>query len=146
VRVSWVFGPDRPSFIDGVLKNAREQEEVAAIADKFSAPTYTLDLAQMLRSFLREREVSGILHLANGGECSWQEYAQWAVDCAHAAGIPLKARTVGSIALSEMKAFVARRPVYTVLSTGKYAALTGRSPRHWREAVSEYVREFHSKL
>src|SRR6266850_8512790 len=27
-RVSWVFGPDRPSFIDWALKQAREQEEV----------------------------------------------------------------------------------------------------------------------
>src|SRR5438132_12389046 len=33
VRVSWVFGPDRPSFIDGTIKRARDNEEVAAIAD-----------------------------------------------------------------------------------------------------------------
>src|SRR6202140_1556885 len=48
VRVSWVFGPDRPSFIDGVIKRARENEHVEAIADKFSTPTYTLDISQML--------------------------------------------------------------------------------------------------
>ena len=46
VRVSWVFGPDRPSFIDGVIKRARENEHVEAIADKFSTPTYTLDIAR----------------------------------------------------------------------------------------------------
>src|SRR5205823_8897026 len=34
MRVSWVFGPDRPSFIDAVLKRAREQEQVDAIEDK----------------------------------------------------------------------------------------------------------------
>ena len=27
LRVSWVFGPDRPSFIDNILKRARENEE-----------------------------------------------------------------------------------------------------------------------
>src|SRR5256712_13917711 len=47
-RVSWVFGPDRPSFIDGIIKRTQENEEVDSIADKFSAPTYTLDIAQML--------------------------------------------------------------------------------------------------
>src|SRR5437588_11084847 len=41
MRVSWVFGPDRPSFIDAVVKRAREQEQVDAIEDKFSTPTYT---------------------------------------------------------------------------------------------------------
>src|SRR5438105_15004027 len=47
VRVSWVFGPDRPSFIDAMIKQARENDAVAAIADKFSTPTYTLDIAAM---------------------------------------------------------------------------------------------------
>src|SRR6266446_1321471 len=36
VRVSWVFGPDRPSFVDGMIKRAQENEKIDAIADKFS--------------------------------------------------------------------------------------------------------------
>src|SRR5947199_5419438 len=48
VRVSWVFGPDRPSFIDGIIKRAQENREVDAIADKFSAPTYAVDIAEMV--------------------------------------------------------------------------------------------------
>ena len=51
VRVSWVFGPDRPSFIDGLIKRAQENEHVDAIANKFSTPTYTLDIAEMLPQF-----------------------------------------------------------------------------------------------
>jgi len=31
VRVSWVFGPDRPSFIDGLIKGAQENDQVDAI-------------------------------------------------------------------------------------------------------------------
>src|SRR5436853_2667446 len=41
LRVSWVFGPDRPSFIDTMIKRAREEEHIDAVADKFSTPTYT---------------------------------------------------------------------------------------------------------
>src|SRR5713101_7013511 len=48
VRVSWVFGPDRPSFVDAMIKRAREEEQINAIADKWSAPTYTSDIAEML--------------------------------------------------------------------------------------------------
>src|SRR5205814_6813045 len=81
VRVSWVFGPDRPSFIDAIIKRARESEHVDAIADKFAAPTYTFDIAKMLPRFFPwhrlPADVPGIidnmpmpriLHFANAGE------------------------------------------------------------------------------
>jgi len=141
VRVSWVFGPDRPSFVDGVIKRARENEHVEAIADKISTPTYTRDIAQVLPQFF-ENDVSGLLHFANAGECSWQEYAQFSLDCCRSLGIPLKAKTVGALKLSDMKNWIARRPVYSVLSTTKYIAITGSTPRGWRDAVGDYVREF----
>ncbi len=161
VRVSWVFGPDRPSFIDWAVNQAREHEEVKAIADKWATPTYTLDLAQMLKAFLPVAGIgdpggvnagqesagitdpgySGILHFANTGECTWQEYAQWALDCCRAGGMPMKARTIGASPLAEMKSFIAKRPVYSVLSSAKYEALTGTRPRPWQDAVADYVRD-----
>jgi dTDP-4-dehydrorhamnose reductase len=145
VRVSWVFGPDRPSFIDAMIQQARENDEIDAVADKFSTPTYTLDIAQMLLQFFGSDAPGGVLHFANAGQCSWQEYAQWAVDCCHAAGLPLRARTVGAIKLENMTDWVARRPVYSVLSTAKYTSLTKVSPRTWREAVSDYITRFYLK-
>jgi dTDP-4-dehydrorhamnose reductase len=144
VRVSWVFGPNRPSFIDGIIKRAQENEKVDAISDKFSTPTYTHDIARMLPRFF-DRVEGSILHFANAGECSWQEYAQWALDCCHEAGLSLKARTVGALKLKDMSGWVARRPVYSVLSTEKYAQLGGTSPRTWRDAVADYITRFYSK-
>ena len=142
VRVSWVFGPDRPSFVDWAIDRAREREDVSAIADKWATPTYTLDLAKLLKPlFANQKQVSGILHLANSGECSWQEYAQCALDCCRAEGMPMKARTIGASSLAEMKSFIAKRPAYSVLSSAKYQALTGEKPRPWQEAVAEFVRE-----
>ena len=141
VRVSWVFGPDRPSFIDAVIKRARTEEHVDAIADKFATPTYTKDIAEMLPRFFETDQAGGILHFANAGECSWQEYAQHALDCCHQLGVPLKARTVAPLKLSDMKNFIARRPIYSVLSTSKFNALTGQVARSWQETVAEYVQE-----
>ena len=168
-RVSWVFGPDRPSFIDAILKKAGEEEKIAAVADKFATPTYTLDIAQMLRSFLpvdgggdpglsrtpgstpagindpgysNAPSYSGVLHLTNSGECSWQQYAQWALDCARDTGLPIRARTVNPLPLAEMKNFVARRPVYSVLSNEKFRRLTRKTPRDWRAAVADYIAQY----
>jgi dTDP-4-dehydrorhamnose reductase len=142
VRVSWVFGPDRPSFIDAILKKARDEEEISAVADKYATPTYTPDLCALLKPYLTDRPEGGLLHLANGGECSWQEYAQWALDCCHAEGIPMKARKVGAASLADMKNFIAKRPVYSVLSSGKYQRATGETPRHWHDAVADYVHDY----
>jgi dTDP-4-dehydrorhamnose reductase len=145
VRVSWVFGPDRPSFIDGMIKRAQENEKIDAVADKFSTPTYTRDIARMLPQFFDRDVEGGIMHFANAGKCSWQEYAQWALDCCNKAGLFLKAKTVGACRLKDMTNWVARRPVYSVLSTAKYTRLTGTSPRTWREAVTDYIAHFYSK-
>ena len=145
VRVSWVFGPDRPSFIDAMIQQAQENDEVDAVADKFSTPTYTLDIAAMLPQFFDPKVEGGILHFANAGQCSWREYAQWAVDCCHNGGLPLKSKTIGERKLRDMTNWIARRPVYSVLSSAKYTKLTGISPRTWREAVSDYITRFYSK-
>ena len=140
VRVSWVFGPDRPSFIDAILKKARDEDEIFAVADKYATPTYTLDVCALLKPYLAEEREGGVLHLANDGECSWQEYAQWALDRCHAEGIPMKATKVRAASLADMKNFIAKRPVYSVLSSGKYQRATGVTPRHWHDAVADYVR------
>lgn len=166
VRVSWVFGPDRPSFVDWVIEQARTKESVAAIADKYSTPSYTLDLAQMLESLWNPRvwsrsapgpeadgtggatsfgpragRLHGVFHLTNRGQCSWRDYGQWALECCRAEGIPLRARGVEASALAEMKQFVARRPVHSILATEKFERATGHMPRPWQEAVRDYVRD-----
>jgi dTDP-4-dehydrorhamnose reductase len=145
VRVSWVFGPDRPSFVDAMIKRAQQDEKIDAISDKFSTPTYTHDIANMLPQFFDHSVPGGILHFANAGKCTWQEYAQWALDSCRGAGVSLKGKTVGAVKLSEMTNWVARRPIYSVLSTGKYTELTGTSSRAWREAVADYITRFYSK-
>jgi dTDP-4-dehydrorhamnose reductase len=139
VRVSWVFGPDRPSFVDWAMRQAREHDRVEAIDDKTSTPSYTVDLADMISRLIGNESGSGIVHATNAGSCTWRDYAQHAIDCCVAAGIPMKARHVDGVPLASMKKFIARRPLHTVLSTAKYSALTGHTPRSWQDAVSEYV-------
>src|SRR4030095_14157389 len=94
VRVSWVFGPDRPSFVDAMIKRAQQDEKIDAISDKFSTPTYTHDIAHMLPQFFDRSIAGGILHFSNAGKCTWQEYAQWALDCCREAGSPPEAKDV----------------------------------------------------
>jgi dTDP-4-dehydrorhamnose reductase len=59
--------------------------------------------------------------------------------------VPLLGRKVEALKMSELSAFVARRPVYTVLGTGKLTALIGGAPRKWQDAVEDYVIHFFAK-
>jgi dTDP-4-dehydrorhamnose reductase len=140
IRVSWVFGPDKPSFLDWALDQALIKETVSAIDDKVSSPTYTLDFVQWIRPLLFEMPMGGIVHLCNPGGCTWREYAQWAIDSAREEGVRFKAQEIQPITLDSMTAFLARRPVYTVLATEKFSETTGLSARPWKDAVRDFVR------
>lgn len=142
VRTSWVFGPDRPSFLEFMIDRARQHDEVVAIADKVSTPCYSLDFAELLGPLLALPDAGGIVNLCNSGSCTWQEYAQHGIDCARRYGVPLRSDHVGAGRLADFKNFVARRPVYTAMSTEKFTRLTGLRPRSWREAVEAFVRDF----
>ena len=142
IRVSWVFGPHRPSFVDMMLRRAANEENISAVGDKFSTPSYTADLGVMLSLYLNEIPAGGILHLSNGGGCSWCEYAQHALNIAREIGLPMKAKTVESIPLDSLTAFVAQRPRHTVMLTNRYTAETGKNPTPWQDAVREYVTQY----
>ena len=69
IRVSWVFGPDRPSFVDAILKKARTDEHVAAVVGSPRPIRRILPRWCLLFDFISGGD--GILHLATGA-CSWQ--------------------------------------------------------------------------
>jgi dTDP-4-dehydrorhamnose reductase len=139
-RVSWVFGPDRPSFVDQIVRRATAEERVDAIGDKLSSPAYTADLARYLEPFVDGRcAEGGIVHLCNRGATSWREYGQRALDVAARAGVPLRATRVGSLRMADLEAFIASRPVQSAMAVDKAERLTGISIRPWEAAVEDYL-------
>jgi len=142
IRTSWVFGPDSDSFIDSIINKAKVSEEVSAVSDKFSTPSYTLDIAKYLKPFLFDKPIGGILNICNFGECSWQEYGQYAINCMLDHGVELKGTIVKPQRMSQITAFIAKRPVYSVLSTDKLTEYLGYAPRNWYDAVDEYIKDY----
>ncbi len=141
IRVSWLFGPDKPSFPDMILQRAMEEDHVEAIADKHSCPTYSEDLAEWIEPLLEDPRAKGILHLSNSGASSWQAYGQAVLDLAVKAGFMLRTRTVHPISRLCFPGFKAARPEFTAFDTTKFQQLTGITPRPWQEALEAYLRE-----
>ena len=140
VRVAWVFGPDRDSFVDKALQLSLRGEPVRAVADKIGSPTYTLDAAAALRALFGPTAPGGVYHLCNLGACTWRDWAQQAIDDAAAIGAPVKTRHVEPLKLADITAMIAQRPVYTAMTCSRIESLIGAPLRSWQEAVGDYVR------
>lgn len=139
-RVSWLFGPEKSSFVDMIIGRALARKDVAAIGDKWSTPTYTLDLADWIDALMSLDAPGGIYHLCNSGGCTWQEYGEHSLKCAKELGLPVKTTEVRAQSLKDMPSFIAERPVYTVMSNERAAKTFDKPLRSWEDAVEEYVR------
>ena len=144
VRVSWLFGPEKPGFVESILRNAVSQPEVEAVADKFSCPTFTHDLADWLLPFVTRPSLpGGLYHACNSGACSWHDLATEALRIAAALGAPLQTTSVRPLRLEEMAAFRAPRPRNTPMDCSKLASTIGLRPRPWQLALADYLARTH---
>ena len=139
-RVSWLFGPDKPSHPDQIIAKALQSADISAVADKTSSPTFTHDVCAWIDKLLRHHpEVRGTLHLCNSGTTSWHGWAQAALEIAAARGLPVRTTTVTPSQLSSLTFFKAKRPPHTTMLTRRLTQATGISPRPWREALEDYL-------
>jgi dTDP-4-dehydrorhamnose reductase len=143
-RTSWVFGPDRESFVDQIIARAQKDPSCGAIGDKVSSCSYSLDMAAQLERLLENPAATGVFNLCNDGACSWLELGQAAVDIVSQLGWKLRSRTLQSLRLADMKSFIAPRPVFTAMDVSKLPDATGLRPRPWREALEDYLTTYYS--
>lgn len=75
LRTSWVFGAHGGNFVKTMLKLAESHPELKVVNDQRGCPTYTVDLAAVIRDVI-ETTNYGTYHVSNSGECSWYEFAK----------------------------------------------------------------------
>jgi dTDP-4-dehydrorhamnose reductase len=136
VRTSWLFGGD-DERVDSVLSTVRQAERgerPRLVADQFSRPTYTVDLAQALIFLLARPQVTGTIHVANGGSASWYQVGTYLLAELHRPGASGPAAQPVTM---ENCAFLGGRPRDSTLSTDRLAGLGHQMP-DWRDAVSRF--------
>jgi dTDP-4-dehydrorhamnose reductase len=139
LRVSWVFGPEKPSFIDKVLESALAEKPLEAVEDKFSLPTFTGDLVGWVGRLL-DSDASGVMHACNSGEpVSWHGMADEVLGQAVDLGILGTKPVVAPLKLDEVAAFRAKRPRHTAMATERLTVAIGEPPRHWKLAMRDYL-------
>lgn len=131
VRTQWLYGIHGKNFVETMLRLATEKSELSVVDDQIGSPTWTYDLALAIKALL-DKDCSGIYHAANSCYCSWNEFAKAIFE---EQGFTI---TVNSMTTAELNR-PAGRPLYSPLDCGKLTADSGVQPRHWREALREYL-------
>ena len=110
VRTSWVCGRHGSNMVKTVLRLDRERDELAFVSDQRGCPTFTADLASMIRHLVVAR-LTGVFHVTNQGPTTWYDFAR---DVLRAAGRdPEKIRPVTTAELDPPRP--APRPANSVL-------------------------------
>jgi dTDP-4-dehydrorhamnose reductase len=138
IRTSALYGINRcrgknGNFIDAMLKIYKDGEKIRVVNDEILSPTYSLDLAVMIKRLINTNSY-GLFHITNQGSCSWYEFAEKIFEFL---GIdiditPVKARYFQS---------AVRRPAYSVLESKRLDNLGLGNLRPWQEALKDYLKE-----
>lgn len=131
VRTAWLFGQAGKNFVKSIMRAAQEQPELKVVDDQRGCPTYADDLADALVQ-LMHRDVTGILHVTNEGDCTWRGFAQAIVQEMGASVLvrPITTAEAGRLA---------KRPAYSVLSPDRRLSLGVPMP-HWTAALKRFMR------
>ncbi len=137
VRTSSIFGAvtsrKGSTFPEMILRRARAGEPLRVVDDQFMAPTYAPDLVETVIALL-EAGAAGTVHVANGGVCSWHEFACMTL---RLAGIDVQPEAVSSAVFPSR----ARRPAYSALASEQLTRWSVAPPRPWQDALEAYLAE-----
>jgi dTDP-4-dehydrorhamnose reductase len=74
-RTSWVCGANGNNMVKTVLSLVRDRPTLSFVTDQIGHPTFTADLAPLLRRLAVDRR-SGVHHTTNQGAVSWHGFVQ----------------------------------------------------------------------
>ena len=134
VRCSWVCSAQGRNFLTTMLRLASERDHVSVVADQHGCPTFTTDVASMIRQLAVGR-LPGIFHVTNQGATTWFDFAQ-AIFAA--AGLdPERVRPIKSADYP----VAAPRPAYAVLDNAALRLQGIPLLPDWHEPLERTVKE-----
>lgn len=134
VRSSWICGANGNNMVRTVLRLVETHDRLSFVDDQRGCPTFSADLAPVLRRLGLERR-SGIHHVTNTGAVSWYEFV-----VAIVAAIGRDPQMVHPIATADLQPpRPAPRPANSVLDNA-VMRLAGMTPmRPFTEPLAELI-------
>ena len=143
LRVSWVFGRLGRSFVDTILKAARDRDELTVVDDQIGAPSPATTIAQAVRQIAetaKDRpDLWGTYHFSTTPALSWCSFARRIIAIAAEVGLLPRVPTVRPISTAEWPAKAAR-PLNSRLNPGRASVAFGCAVEPWETPLRDYVR------
>jgi dTDP-4-dehydrorhamnose reductase len=131
IRTAWLYGSVGKNFVKSIMRVARIEPILKVVNDQSGCPTYVQDLAAAVAS-LAGKDVDGVIHVTNRGQCTWYEFAQAIVRemgfCCSV--IPISTEQAGRLA---------KRPPYSVLSPDRLVS-SGIELPEWNRALARFAK------
>ena len=144
LRVSWVFGRIGRSFVDTILRLARERDELTVVDDQVGAPSPADAVAATVRSIAEHRggleHAWGTYHFSTVPVVSWCGFAREIVAMARAQGALAALPSVRPITTDQWPS-KARRPLNSRLCGARLTASLGIASSTWRASLRGYLDE-----
>lgn len=134
VRTGGVWGVHGNNIVKTILRLAGERDELTFVDDQRECPTFTEDLAGMIRRLVVAR-LPGVFHVTNQGPTTWFGFAQAVME---AAGLdPNRVKPTTTAALARP----APRPANCVLDNAALRLQGIPLLPHWQEPLERVVKE-----
>ncbi len=131
IRTAWLYGAVGKNFVKSIIRASQSGSTLKVVNDQCGCPTYAEDLASAVASLIGH-DVQGVVHVTNGGQCTWYEFAQAIVremelPCSV---LPITTQQAGRLA---------KRPPYSVLSSTRLVSLGLMLPE-WNQALTRFAK------
>jgi dTDP-4-dehydrorhamnose reductase len=115
LRTSVLYGrhPTKQDFATWVITKLNQRQEITVVDDHFNTPTLAENLAQMVLE-VAARDLQGVFHTSGCERISRYEFARKIADA-----FSLDSTLIKPIMMSELKAWIAKRPKDSSLNTAK---------------------------
>ena len=146
-RTSSVFGLNGNNFVKTMLgQAAKGKEEVMAVEDQVSSPTYSKDLANTLveMAYCDDPNKFGIYNVTNKGACSKAEFVEHIYK---SAGKNVRVKHVTTpewLKITGRKE--AYRPACSILDNSKREEAGFGTKRSWEDALDAYIEELRKSI
>lgn len=132
IRSSWVYGTTSTSYVERIIKSAKEGNTIKVPNDQISSPTSASILADFLVTLLESTEY-GIYHASCEGSCTRYEFAKTILEFAELDPNLIEPSFTESLGTSQIRYTLLRNLMMEL--TGIY------SMPKWKDALLEHMKK-----
>ncbi|MFH1074126.1 MAG: dTDP-4-dehydrorhamnose reductase [Candidatus Firestonebacteria bacterium] len=136
LRTALLYGINRDNFVSKIYAKFKNNEPVTVPDDMIGSPTWTVELAKMIKGIYRTHKF-GTYHAVNTGYCSRYE---WAEKISELSGLKAEITPVKSSTLKTK----AKRPLFSALDNSKISAIVP-GILSWEDALKGFIAELKEK-